>query len=847
MSRLMSVLGKVLVILVVLSILIAAGGVFLVRRSFPVAEGEIRLTGLGGPVNVYRDDHGIPHIYGSSLEDIFFAQGYVHAQDRFWQMDVNRHIGRGRTAEMFGEGGVGNDLFLRTLGWERIAEEEYQLLEPETRQMLDAYVEGVNAYLTDHKGTSISLEYGVLNLINPDYQLAPWSPIDTLTWAKVMAWDLKGNINEEISRALLLSRLTEDEIAEIIPPYPGDAPVILPDFSLESSATIRVETPNKDLAALIPKGAVLALERALASSTGLDALLGPSGPEIGSNNWVISGDLTATGMPLLANDPHLGVQLPSIWYENGLHCDPVGPGCPIDVVGFSFPGAPAVIVGHNDRIAWGVTNVGPDVMDLYIEKVNPENPNQYEFDGEWVDMEVVQETVEVGGGQPVNLIIRRTHHGPIISDTYGRLEGFRENTILDIPEDYAIALRWTALEPTQLFQAIFSFNTAQGWNDFREGASFFVVPSQNLVYADVEGNIGYQMPGWIPIRQDGHDGKLPVPGWTDAYEWQGYVPFEELPYTFNPERGYVATANNAVVSDDYPYLISSDWDYGSRAARIVEMIEQAPGPIDIPYIQQMQGDNRDLGAEIVVPLILEIPLNDARLEEAKDLLRGWDYQMDMDSAPAALYANFWRYVLGRTFYDQLPGNEMPDGGTRWFVVFDHLVDNSDNDWWDDKNTPGIESRNDILRLAFSDAVDDLEERLGRDLRNWTWGDLHTVTFANSTLGEPPSPAVIRSLLNRGPYPASGSSSVVNNTAWNAASLEEPFAVQSLPSMRMIVDLSDLSNSLTTHTVGQSGHAFHPHYADMVELWQNIEYHPMYWAKDAVEAEAESLLRLVPTQ
>jgi penicillin amidase len=834
-------------ILLILALLLTAFGFTWVKvtapKSFPQVDGEIHLTGLDGPVNVYRDGMGIPNIYAASAHDLFMAQGYVHAQDRFWQMDFWRHIGSGRLAEMIGKSLVETDAFLRTLGWAQIAEQEYAAADPEAKAMLDAYAEGVNAYLAGRSGTELSLEYGILKLLNSSYKPEPWTPVHTLTWAKSMAWDLGGNMDEEIERAILLKSLPPEYVDELFPPYPSDHPVVVPAIGENVFQPSNAQT----FASLnVPDSGLVAAEKNAAL---LDSLLGPAGADIGSNNWVIAGSRTATGMPILANDPHLGIQMPSIWYQIGLHCRPKNEACPYALTGFSFAGVPGVIIGHNDNIAWGVTNVGPDVMDLFIEKINPDSPSQYEYQGKWVDMEVHTETILVGGSDPVELIVRKTIHGPIISESYGPLmqqvevgkQSFTEKAGIELPEHYAIAMRWTALEPTRLFNAIWGFDKAQNWEEFRTAARDFVVPAQNLVYADVEGNIGYQTPGNIPIRKNG-DGRLPVPGWTGEYDWEGYIPFEELPYVYNPSSGYVATANNQVNPWDYPYLISTEWDYGFRAERIVEMIENAPGPIDLAYIQTMQGDNYDASAATLVPLLMQVNLGDSSLEGVRAIFDGWDYQDNMDSAPAALYAAFWRRFLANTFGDDLPEDRQPGGSSRWFEVVRNVAGQPDSHWWDSQLTADkVETRDDILKQSFVQAVADVQESLGKDPAKWSWGDLHTATFRNQTLGES-GIALIENLFNRGPFRTAGSASIVNATGWSATG---GFEVTSIPSMRMIVDLGELRNSLTVHPTGESGHTYNPHYIDMADLWRDIQYYPMLWNEQAIVSNAEAQLVLVP--
>ncbi|PWB71301.1 MAG: penicillin acylase family protein [Anaerolineales bacterium] len=816
-------------------------------KSFPQIDGEIQLEGLDGSVDIYRDAMGIPHIYAATQHDLFFAQGYVHAQDRFWQMDTWRHIGSGTLSEMFGSGQVETDTFLRTLGWRQTAEAEYAQLDATSKAILDAYVAGVNAYLKDHDTTALSLEYAILGLLSPDYEIKPWTPINSLTWGKAMAWDLRGNMGEEIERAVLLKTLTPKQVAELFPAYPEDHPVIVNKIGGGTSANMPVYASAFD----IPAETLVALQH---NASLLDRALGPAGDGIGSNSWAVSGSRTTTGMPLLANDPHLGIQMPSIWYQVHLECKPVSDACPFNVAGFTFAGVPGVVIGHNDHVAWGFTNVGPDVMDLYIEKVNPDNPDQYEVNGQWVNFETRTETIDVVGGDPVEITIRSTRHGPVISEVYGPLKNegdpkdkefipFKDRAGIELPEQYVIALKWTALTPSTPFQAIWGFNQAQNWEEFREAARGFHVPAQNLLYADVDGNIGYQMPGDIPIRANG-DGTIPVPGWTDEYEWTGFIPFEEQPYTLNPAEGYIVTANNQVPPRDYPYLITHDWDYGFRAQRIVDMIENAPGKIDIAYIQKMQGDSFDANAPIFVPMML------ASLEEnaatpnqaiALDMLAKWDYQDRVDSGGAAVFNAFWRAFLQNTFNDDLPEERYyADGGSRWNELMRHL--DAGSAWWDDRSTTDvIETRDDIIVKSFEQGVAELDKLLGKDPLQWRWGDLHAATFRNGTLGES-GIGLIESLFNRGPYPTGGGEAIVNATGW---SVKDGYETNWLPSMRMIVDLGDLNNSVTVHTTGQSGHAYHPHYDDMAPMWANVEYYSMLWSEQAIMNNAEGHLILNP--
>ncbi len=830
-------LVSALIIVLILTTILSVMGVTTARKSFPQVEGEIHLAGLDGEVNIYRDAYGIPHIYASNLHDLFFAQGYVHAQDRFWQMDFWRHIGSGRLSEMFGDAQVETDAFLRTMGWEYLAEQEIASSSSEAISILSAYSDGVNAYLADHSGAALSLEYAILGLLTPEYSPEPWTPVHTMTWAKAMAWDLRGNLDEEIERAILMKEFTQEQMADLYPPYPQDHPVIV-----ESVPTATLPLPVVTFEGLTDSVPVDLFEAVASNLSLLEAVLGPAGSGIGSNSWAIAGSRTASGMPLLANDPHLGIQMPSIWYQVSLHCQPKDEACPYEMAGFSFAGVPGVVIGHNEHIAWGFTNNGPDVMDLYIEKVNPENPDQYEVDGKWVDFETRTEIIQVGGGEPVEIIVRSTRHGPVISEVYG-LEEFAEQAGVDLPGEFVLSLRWTALEPQHIFEAIWGFNKAENWQDFRAAARYFTVPAQNLLYADTEGNIGYQMPGSIPIRRNG-DGRLPVPGWTEDYEWTGMIPFEQLPFVYNPESGYIVTANNQAVPRDYPWLVSSDWDHGFRAERIVEMIETAPGLIDIAYIQQMQNDATSLNAALLVPLLLSLPM-EAREAEVRDtILADWDLREEADSQAALLFESFWVRLLVDTFHDDpFPEDYLPAGGDRFYEVMRMSVMKPNSLWWDDQSTlEVVENRDDILAKAFAEAILGAEESYGRNLEKWaTWGEVHTATFRNQTLGES-GIGLIESIFNRGPFATGGGESIVNATGWTVG---KGFAVDWLPSMRMIVDLGDLRNSLTVHTTGQSGHAYSSHYIDFAPLWSSGEYMPMLWNEQAVVSNTESHLLLLP--
>jgi penicillin amidase len=844
---------KILIALIVPIVLIVIGAFFGNRylqkqklAPLPQIDGTVTLPELDAPVEVIRDAYGVPHIYASTEHDLFYAQGFVHAQDRFWQMDVQRHTARGRLTELVGDALLETDTFLQTLGWERVSRQELDLLDADSKATLQAYADGVNAYIEGRTKSELALEYTFLNIVNRNYQVRPWEVLDSLAWAKAMAWDLRGNIDTEIDRALLLKTLTPEQVDFLYPPYPEDLrPLIVNDLS---GFTSQGNIASPSTPAYLPSLSS-ALQSVSADFALLDSLLG-NGPEsgAGSNSWAIAGALTDTGMPLLANDPHLGASAPMIWYQIGLHCQPKGPDCPLDMVGYSFVGAPQIVIGHNDRIAWGFTNVGPDVMDLYIEKINPDNPNQYEFEGEWVDMQIITETINVAGKEPVEVEVRITQHGPILTEQYG-LEQLPEYGGLDLPEHYAIALSWTALQPGMTLQSVFKMGRATNFEEFRAAAKDFVAPSQNLLYADVDGNIGYQMPGLIPIRAGDIQGRYPAPGWTGEHEWLGLIPFEELPFVLNPAEGYIVTANNAVVGKDYPYHLADTWAYGYRAAAILRLIQNADGPISLADMQSMQSNTYNIKAAELLPYLMDIPLDDPALEETRALLADWNLQNDVDSQGAALFEAWWKHLMIAAFYDEMPPSEDPEiesphpsGGTRWAEIIRLLVNDPDNVWWDDITTDEVEDRDTIFAIAFANAVDDLNKELGRDPAGWRWGDLHMIYFEHTVMSSFP---LAPGIFNRGPIPNAGGTGIVNATNWETS--EKDYRVEGTSySFRMVVDLANLLNSTSIIPLGQSGHPASPHYDDLIDIMvRNESALPMLFDYEAVKANAEGILILQP--
>ncbi|MFF4461245.1 penicillin acylase family protein [Streptomyces mirabilis] len=876
-------------------------GVSTVRASFPQTKGSLTLDGLSGPVDVKRDGNGIPQIYASSDEDLFMAQGYVQAQDRFYEMDVRRHMTSGRLSEMFGSGQVKNDEFLRTMGWDRVAKEEYdKKLSASTKKYLQAYAKGVNAYLKGKDGKDISLEYAALGFTN-DYQPQEWTPVDSVAWLKAMAWDLRGNMQDEIDRSLMTSRLGPKQIADLYPEYPysrnktitqeGQYDSVTGSYVQGGGTTLGSGTQSTAGTGLAgnttaPNGLQSQLSKLYNVLDNVPTAVGVNGNGIGSNSWVVAGKYTITGKPLLANDPHLSASLPSVWYQMGLHCTSVSSKCQYDVSGYTFAGMPGVVIGHNQDIAWGMTNSGVDVTDLYLEKITGEG---YERDGKVLPFTTRRETIKVAGGADKTIVVRETKDGmPLLSDRDDELVKVGKKATVDSGapdrgDGYAIALRWTALDPGNSMDAVFQLDRASNWTEFRTAAASFDVPSQNLIYADTNNHIGYQLPGKIPIRAKGDDGSLPSPGWDSKYQWTGYIKQSELPYEYDPKRGYIVTANQAVVDKDkYPYTLTTDWGYGTRSQRITDLIEakiKGGGKISTDDMRQMQLDDSSEIAKLIVPKLLKIDVTDKNVRDAQKLLEGWDYTQDADSAAAAYFNATWRNILKLAFGNKLPkelrvkgqclnvapvdttgpadenqtvrecgqreaDQAQPDGGDRWFEVVRKIIDDPNNDWWKAPKTrldKAADNRDELFARAMKDARWELTAKLGKDMDTWSWGRLHRLFLKNQTLGTE-GPGVLQYMLNRGPWKLGGGEATVNATGWNAAG---GYGVVWVPSMRMVVNLDDFDKSKWINLSGASGHAYSAHYTDQTDKWAKGELLPWSFSGKAVDKSTSDTLVLKP--
>ena len=772
-----------------------AGAYLYLRQSLPQTEGQVELSGLDGPVEVLRDAQGIPHIFASSIADAHFALGFVHAQDRLWQMEIDRRIAAGRLAEALGPAALEPDRLFRTLGIRRVAAANLAHYDDESKRLLEAYSKGVNAFLATNP--VLPPEFWIFG-IRPE----PWTPVDSIAWLKMMAWDLGGNWRTELLRLSLARRLPLSAIQEFLPPYPGDAALPLPDLK-------RLYGP---------------LEREPIQVSQASALQGADG--LGSNSWVVSGARTASGKPLLANDPHLDLTAPSVWYLAHLHA----PG--LEAIGGTLPGVPGVIVGRTDRIAWGFTNTGPDVQDLYLEKLDasggyatPEGVRRFA---------VVEETIKVKGQPDERLSVRLSRHGPVISDAWQRA--------LDAtPRGYALAFQWTALAEDDLtLQASLKLSQAHDWASFVEIGRNLHAPQQNVVYADVDGNIGFIAPGRVPVRKPDNDlhGLAPAPGWDARYDWAGFIPYDELPKAFNPPEGMIVTANQKIVPPGYRHFITSEWEPPYRAQRIEALLEQVPKH-DARSFERIQSDVAATALRDLLPYLLKAtPTSDAG-RQALRMVGAWDGTMD-PARPEPLIAMAWWRELARALYaDELGDLFRYYWSPRAVFVTQALATNSA--WCDDVRTRRAESCDELVSASLEKALSELTRRYGADLSKWRWGEAHAADHRHRPLSRSRWLAPLFDIE----VPVGGGPYTVNVGAMDFSDAAEPYAAHHAPSLRAIYDLADPEASVFIQSAGQSGNVLSPHYRSFAKLWAEGRYVPMVTQRARIEADHAQRLVLLP--
>ncbi|WP_082114192.1 penicillin acylase family protein [Kiloniella litopenaei] len=752
-----------------LTVLFIGTGIFFwMRGSLPQLTGNIQIQALQERVDVIRDDQGLVTIKAQNKYDAYKALGFIHAQDRLWQMDFMRRAGSGRLSEVVGEATLNIDRFMRTLGFQKLVEENYEILSPNVQKAFVAYSAGVNAYINNHTST-LSPEFQLLN-----YRPEKWTPTDSLLWGRLMALQLSDNFNRELLRQRLLNHLSPEEVDRFWPQDKND-PQIIASF---------------DLSKAVPQGIF----------AGQHPLPWPLAPKDASNAWVVSGNKTTTGKPILANDPHLALDAPGPWYLVRIETPDY------TWAGATSPGVPFLVLGHNSHIAWGFTTTHSDTQDLFIEKLNPDDPNQYLTPEGYKDFEKSIETILIKDQPAHELTVRRSRHGPILSPVL--------NGTANKEDGHLLALSWTALRKDDLTaQALYDINYAKQSEDFSRAVKNFHSPQQTLVMADRLGNIQLMAPGRVPVRKQG-DGRYPVSGWTGDNDWVGIIPHKDLPKSLNPVDQKLVTANNKLVSDDYPYLIAKDWPNSYRARRIHQLLDQSD-KLSVEDNLTIQMDTLSIAALEVLEILLKTPTTDPESETIKQKLSEWDGQLSLNATEPAIFYH-WIYWLNRAAFGSLPSDassfqtanilrlqrrlsERPDS---WCLYGEKLV-NEDN---------CVAQMTESLRRVASNY-----EQLDKDI---TWGELHSTSFKHQIFDRIP---ILGKLLKLKIATPGGhdtinraSPSMKNGDLWRFPNVHGP-------SYRAVYDLDNLDNSRFLIATGQSGNPLSKFYGNFLLRWRDGDY------------------------
>jgi penicillin amidase len=783
---------------VAVAVLVAAvasllGLVWLWRRALPTTAGEVAAAGVARPVEVLRDRWGIPHIFAQSDEDAAFALGYCHAQDRLFQMELSRRASQGRLAELLGPSFLDTDKLFRTVDLFGPAARQLARARPEARAVFAAYANGINAAVAD-LGGRLPPEFTALGTGFPRVK-----DDDFVGILGFMAWGLNQAWTFDPLFEKLVAKVGPDRVAELFPYNRGGRPAVHPEATGLKLSLLRLSPPEEEVLGFLPSLAA-------------------------SNNWVVGPKKSATGHPILANDPHLGHGLPGIWYEAHL----VTP--TLDVIGVGIPGLPFLAIGHNRDIAWGFTNVMLDGSDFFVETLRPET-GEVLSRGAWVKLETREEVIEVKGEAAVTLQVERTPHGPLVSDL---LPG----------EKQALSFQWNYYDegPNEV-DGFYDLMRARSWDHFRAAVSRFGAVSQNIAYADRVGHIGLQTTGAVPRLKGAWDGSGYREGASGEHDWDGFVPFAALPSSFDPPQGFLASANNPTLPS-LPYYVSSQWEPVDRYTRIAELL-QAKEKLSVDDMKAIQGDGLLVSARAMTPALLaafaERPPSTSAPAAALKALRGWDFQMRSDGIAPSVFAAFYRRLFHEVFEDEM-GAELVKGyrsrGNLSAIMLTAAMADGGERWFDRADTPHRETKAEILRVAFENGLRALEDGLGPDPASWSWDRLHTIELQHP-LGR--ASAALRPLFNRGPFPLSGHTNTVNKGEF----AEADFRVKHGPSMRQITDLGDLAHGLGVIPAGQSGLPASVHYDDLFPLWRSGAYHPLLMDKADIEKATEGRLILRP--
>ncbi len=777
------VLGVILVLGIALFIFVR----YQIRKSFPRTEGTVVVAGLADPVEVSRDEYGVPVIEAGNNHDLMFSLGYVHAQDRLWQMDITRRLGQGRLSELLGESTVPFDRMFRIVGIRRIAEEVERGLSRESRDMLQWYSDGVNAYIATHVG-KYPVEFDLLQY-NPE----PWQPVHSLIVGRLMAWELNLSWWTDLTFGAIAERVGLEKALDIVPPYPGSVAPTVPAGAWKAYADL--------------SNGYMKVAHEFADLFGTASIAG------GSNAWAVAPGKSVTGSVLLANDTHLRLQVPSKWYEVRLRAPD------FNVRGMSVAGVPCVVAGRNDRIAWGVTNLMADDADFYAERIDSADTTEYFYDGAWYPVTYLEEEIGVRNQPGVPLAIRLTRHGPIVTDIQTPLQKGRA--------PYVASMRWTGAEPDDQMQAFFMMDRAHNWQEFSEAVRRFPGPGQNFVYGDTQGNIGYWCGVKLPIRTR-RSSLLPLPGWEKESDWKGFVPPDKLPHLYNPPEGFVASANNKIVDDTYPYYISDLWEPPSRILRLREKLDGSNEAFSPDDFQRLQNDMFSYNAKEMLPYILaafkDSALGLAEEQQVMEYLRNWNFVYSPQDIATSIYQEFYVHFLRNVYADEMGDDLFHDFLILANVpirVTTRLVEEGTSSWFDDVRTDSVETRDDMIRKSLREAVIVLRARFGIETKMWRWGDLHTVTLQHPFGLKKP----LDRIFNIGPFPYGGASTALMSGEYD---LNEPFAAVIAASYRQIFDLSISGRTYSVLPSGQSGQVFNPHYSDQTDLWLNGAYRATRW-------------------
>ena len=841
----MKLLRRLLIGVVVLVVLGSIGGLWAYRQlmygALPEVSGTLRADGLKEAVEVFRDDWGVPHLYAQNHHDLLFAQGYVQAQDRWWQMDFYRRIFTGRLGELAGatEEAQRIDVLMRTLDLKAVAQRDYDSLDPPKREYYKAFCAGVNAYVESRWPSGLALEYALLWVKGVEYEVEPWTPADCLAFGKLMGFTFSGrDLEQEPLLAMMQKKFSAAQMAAWDQQYPwGDHPTTV---ALEDMPELKGVSPTPDAAPAAASGTPAPVSSVMdALPLGLPGVAGVDA----SNAWAVSGARTESGKPLFASDPHQGIEIPNMWYEIGLHCPPDMNRDALDLYGFAAPMLPFVQAGHNNRICWGLTNVsGSDALDLFELRINPDNPLQYEWDGAWRDMDTRQETIAVRGGEPMVIDIRLCHLGPVIP----------EALLKEGDKGKAYAIHWEGLNEGTIQRAGIELVFARNFEEFREALRWWDYPAANSPYADVDGNIGFQQAGKFPYGPGRGAIVGPMPGYSSTHQWEGFIDYDLLPHVLNPASGLVVAANNPAAPAEYVAYVTEKIGTGSvgdtsphpymgyRAKRITELLDATPKH-SVAKFQSIQQDVTT--AEVMGVIRTGFARAGVADGEAANLLKAWDGNFAADSAGALLGGLFLERLAENVFGDELAGIREPYWDMNLLRVFELMVVRVDKaPFWDDVTTEPIETAAEVLQKTIDQAYAEAKSRFGEDPVQWKWGALHQANFRNGFLGKSGA-ADIEALVNRTGLPAPGAFGTVNVARWEEK--DSVLELKHIPAYRRVIDLSDFSKSVAVNSTGQSGHPRSEHYDDQLPLWLKGEYRPILWTREQVEAGYASKLTLKP--